>query len=658
MLSLVASGDKHGRRTTRNRPRSSYDRRSPVARSLSIAATAPIIDGTLTADDPAYEDQPRRIEDYALIGDTETAALVSRDGAIEWLCFPRFDSGACFASLLGNRNDGHWRIAPRAPSVEPRRRYRPDTLILETEVETKTGRARVIDFMPVRDGRPDVVRIVEGLAGSVEFDVELVVRFDTGRVVPWVRKQHDALVMIAGPDGLCLRTDVELRGEGLATVGTFSLAAGERRAMTLTWFRSHEKLPKAIDPVRHLRKTTAWWKKWSNVCTYEGPWRAQVTTSLRVLKALTYGPTGGMVAAPTTSLPEWLGGPRNWDYRYCWLRDATLTLYALMLGGYQGEAEAWRDWLLRAGAGDPGSLQIMYGVAGERRLPEYEATWLAGFAGSKPVRIGNAASEQLQIDVYGEVLDALFQARRLGVGPDQWSWPFEQALLAVLETRWRQPDRGIWEVRGPERHFTHSKVMAWVAFDRAIKSVEQFALEGPVDRWRAIRDEIHAQVCRSGYDPARQTFTQSYGAPALDAALLLIPLVGFLPPDDPRVLGTVRAIEQELVHQGLVRRYRTAQARAVDGIGSDEGVFLPCSFWLADVYVQMNRRDEAVALFERLLALCNDVGLLSEEYDPEGKRQLGNFPQAFAHLSLVNTAFNLSQHPRGSALHRADGSPE
>jgi GH15 family glucan-1,4-alpha-glucosidase len=604
-------------------------------------------------DTPSQRPPARRIEDYALIGDTQTAALVGRDGSIDWTCFPRFDSGACFAALLGDRDNGRWRIAPRDAAQSVRRRYRPSTLVLETETTTKGGVVRVTDFMPIRDQRPDIVRIVEGVEGTVAMEVDLVVRFDMGRTMPWVRRRDDALTMIAGPDALSLRGDIELRGEDMATVGAFDLRKGERRALTLTWFPSHLATPPAIDPAAALEETCAWWTEWSSRCQYRGEWGEAVGTSLRLLKALTFGPTGGIVASPTTSLPEWPGSTRNWDYRYCWLRDATLTLYALMLGGYRDEAAAWREWLLRTAAGDPQALQIMYGVAGERRLAEVEATWLAGFEGSKPVRIGNAAHDQLQLDVYGEVADSLFQARRLGIAPDDWSWPLETKLLGSLEEQWRHPDHGIWEVRGPKRHFTHSKVMAWVAFDRTIKSAEQFGLPGPVDRWRVLRDEIHAEVCAQGYDRQRQTFTQSYGDGALDASLLLLPLVGFIPADDPRVASTVRAIEGELLHDGLVMRYRTERVK--DGLPAGEGVFLPCSFWLVDVYVQLGRRDEARALFERLLSLRNDVGLLSEEYDPRARRLLGNFPQAFSHLSLVNGAYNLSAHPHRPAHHRGDG---
>ncbi len=537
-----------------------------------------------------------------------------------------------------------------------KRRYLEGSLILETEVVTDTGVVRLLDFMPLRDERPDIFRIVEGIEGRVELDVDLVVRFDTGRVVPWVRQRDGVLTMTAGPDAICVRGDVDLCGRDLASVATFEIGPGEKRALALTWFPSHESPPPAVDPAEALHQTEAWWRQWSGKCKYSGPWRDEVGTSLRVLKALTFGPTGGIVAAPTTSLPEWPGGSRNWDYRYCWLRDATLTLYALMLGGYVGEAKAWREWLLRAVAGDPSRVQIMYGVGGERRLPESEASWLAGFEASRPVRLGNAAHAQLQLDVFGEVADALFQARRLGIDPDPWSWSLQQSFVASLETLWHEPDEGIWEIRGPRRHFTHSKVMAWVAFDRAIKSVEQFSLDGPVERWRSIRDAIHADVCAHAWDAARQTFTQSYGAPALDASLLLIPLVGFLPVDDARVAGTVAAIERELMHDGFVRRYLTDEPTSADGLPAGEGVFLPCSFWMADVLIQQGRRDEALALFERLLSVRNDVGLLSEEYDPVAKRALGNFPQAFSHLCLVNTAYNLSEATIRPASHRGETS--
>jgi GH15 family glucan-1,4-alpha-glucosidase len=585
-----------------------------------------------------------KIEDYALVGDTQTAALIGRDGSVDWLPFPRFDSSACFAALLGEREIGRWCLAPRGKVARRRRRYRPGTLVLETELETSEGAVRLIDFMPPRGRAPDLVRIVEGVRGQVEVETDLVIRFDYGRTVPWVRRRGDALTATAGPDALCVRADVELFGAGLATKGTFRLAPGERRALVCTWFPSHEDLPRAIDPATALAETEEWWRDWTGRCRYEGPARDAVVTSLAVLKALTYGPTGALVAAPTTSLPERTGGVRNWDYRYCWLRDATLTLYALMVGGHTDEAIAWREWLLRAAAGDPNQLQIMYGVGGERRLVELELPWLPGYAGSRPVRVGNAAHGQLQLDVYGEVLDCFHQARRFGIGPDAWAWGLERALLEALASRWREPDHGIWETRGPALQFTHSKVMAWVAFDRAIKSVEALGLEGPVDSWRALRDEIHEEVCRCAFDARRNTFTQSYGRPELDASLLMIPLVGFLPPDDPRVVGTVDAIQRGLVRDGFVLRYRTDPLGAVDGLPQGEGAFLPCSFWLVDALVMLGRGEEASRLFERLLTLRNDVGLLSEEYDTDAGRFVGNMPQAFAHLALVNSAYNLVGH--------------
>jgi GH15 family glucan-1,4-alpha-glucosidase len=595
------------------------------------------------------------IEDYALIGDTQTAALVGRDGSIDWACFPRFDSGACFAALVGDRENGRWAIRPDgdAPWRATRRRYRDGSLILETEIETADGAAALIDFMPVRGHAPDIVRIVEGRRGRVDLQTDLVIRFDHGRVVPWVRRRDGAVAAIGGPDALCLRSDVDVHGEDLATVGRFAVREGERRTFVLTWFPSHQGLPDPVDPLHALHETERWWRAWTGRCTHWGEWNEAVCVSLRVLKALTYGPTGGMVAAPTTSLPESPGGVRNWDYRYCWLRDATLTLYALMLAGYTREAEAWREWLLRAVAGDPSRLQTIYGVAGERRLLESEADWLAGYGGAKPVRIGNDAHRQLQLDVYGEVLDALHGARRFGIAPDRWAWRLEQKLLETLEGKWREPDEGIWEIRGPRQQFTHSRVMAWVAFDRAIRSVEGFDLDGPLERWRAIRDQIHAEVCARGFDRARNAFTQTYDRPALDASVLMMPLVGFLPPDDPRIVGTVDAIARELTIDGLVMRYRTEADVSVDGLPPGEGVFLPCSFWLADAWAEMGRRDEAVRLFERLLALRNDVGLLPEEYDPRARRFLGNFPQAFSHLALVNTAYNLTPRPQRAAHHRA-----
>ncbi|HXR10776.1 MAG TPA: glycoside hydrolase family 15 protein [Gaiellaceae bacterium] len=585
-----------------------------------------------------------RIEDYALIGDLQTAALVERNGSIDWLCFPRFDSGACFAALLGTPDNGRWLVAP-VDGGTVSRRYVGPTLVLETTWETNTGAVRVLDFMPPRDQAPDVVRIVEGLRGRVEMRSELVIRFDYGHIVPWVRRVDDSRLAIAGPDGLCFRTPAHTRGENMRTISTFTVEEGERVPFTLTWFPSHGDTPAPIDAGQALTETDDFWCEWSGKCSVEIPdeWGDILRRSLIVLKALTYEPTGGIVAAPTTSLPEWIGGVRNWDYRYCWLRDATLTLLALLHGEYADEAAAWRRWLLRAVAGDPADIQIMYGVAGERRLTEFELPWLAGYEGSAPVRIGNAASEQLQIDVFGEVMDALYQARVHGLAFEKHAWALQLTLLEYLERIWREPDEGIWEIRGERRHFVHSKAMAWVAFDRAVRTVETQPLAGPVERWREIRDEIHRDVCEHGYDAEIGSFTQSYGAKELDASLLLIPLVGFLPASDPRVRGTIEAIERDLVVDGFVLRYRT-DANAVDGLPPGEGVFLPCSFWLVDCLELVDRHDDARALLERLVGLANDVGLLSEEYDPRAKRQLGNFPQAFTHLALVNSAFNVLPH--------------
>jgi GH15 family glucan-1,4-alpha-glucosidase len=586
-----------------------------------------------------------KIEDYALIGDTQTAALVGLDGSIDWLCLPRFDSAACFASLLGTRDHGRWRIAPSDGAAAVSRRYVPETLVLETTFATPSGAVRLLDCMPVRDEAPDLVRVVEGLRGRVAMSMDLVIRFDYGAAVPWVRRVDGALRAIAGPDAVELRTPVDTKGEGLATVASFEVAAGERVPFVLTWHPSHVPAPAPVDGLRAVDEAVAWWREWSSRCGTAGEHRDLVVRSLITLKALTYAPTGGLVAAATTSLPEELGGVRNWDYRYCWLRDATFSLYALMLAGYGDEALAWRDWLLRAAAGAPEQLQIMYGPAGERRLPERTLDWLPGYEGSAPVRIGNAASGQFQLDVYGEVMDCLYQARRAGGDGDADAWSFQLALMRSLESRWREPDDGIWEVRGPRRHFTHSKVMAWVAADRAVKAVEKLGAEGPADRWRALRDEIHAEVCRDGFDADRMTFTQSYGRAELDASLLMIPLVGFLPATDPRMVGTVAAIERELCDGGFVRRYAGASLGEVDGLPGGEGVFLPCSFWLADNLLLQGRTDEGRALFDRLAGLANDVGLLSEEYDPARRRLVGNFPQAFTHVALVNTAHNLGAGP-------------
>jgi GH15 family glucan-1,4-alpha-glucosidase len=589
-----------------------------------------------------------RIEDYALIGDCETAALVAKDGSIDWLCWPRFDSGACFAALLGDANNGRWRIAPATAgmdtSVQVRRRYRGDTLILETEFTTADGSVVVlIDFMLVRGGRASshLVRLVVGKRGTVPMRSELTVRFGHGGSVPWVtRSETGDLLAIAGPDMLHLRTPVDLRGEGLTTIGDFAVSAGQRVPFVLTYVPSHLPLPEPVDADDALQSTEEFWRSWASACRSPEQHAEIVTRSLITLKALTYAPTGGIVAAPTTSLPEQLGGPRNWDYRFCWLRDATLTLLALMNTGYYDEARAWRDWLLRAAAGSPAQIQIMYGVAGERWLAEREVPWLGGYENSKPVRIGNAAADQLQLDVYGEVMDALHHARLGGLQDLTAAWEFQRALLAHLETEWRAPDEGIWEVRGGRRHFTYSKVMAWVAFDRGIKTVEAFGLDGPIDRWRRIRAEIHEEVCRRAFNPDLGSFSQAYESDLLDASTLLIPQVGFLPPDDARVRGTVEAIERKLLRGGFVLRYDSAATE--DGLPPGEGAFLPCSFWLADAYVLIGRPADAQRLFERLVGLCNDVGLLAEEYDTRAQRLVGNFPQAFSHIALVNTAHNVA----------------
>jgi GH15 family glucan-1,4-alpha-glucosidase len=586
-----------------------------------------------------------RIEDYALIGNTYTAALVGRDGSIDWLCMPRFDAGACFAALLGTWENGRWLIAPAVKAKTVRRKYRGDTLVVETEFELAGGeRAAVIDFMPIceRDGRIDVIRIVEGRGGVVPMQMEAVFRFDYGRIVPWVRSRKYGLYAVAGPDALQLRTPVAMHGENLKTVAEFEVRDGERIPFTLTWYLSHLEEPGARDPLELLDDTEKYWHEWSSRCHDAGEWHPQVIRSLITLKALTYSPTGGIVAAPTTSLPEWIGGVRNWDYRYCWLRDATFTLYALLSSGYSEEAAAWREWLLRAVAGQPAQIQIMYGIAGERRLTEFEASWLPGYENSSPVRIGNAAHDQFQLDVYGEILDVFHTAQRHHLSRSDDAWLVAGLLMDFVEKHWRDPDEGIWEVRGPRRHFTHSKVMAWVAADRAVKAVERHGREGPVHRWRVLRDTIHADVCVNGFNAERNAFVQFYGSGRLDASLLMIPLVGFLPANDPRVVGTVEAIQRDLMDEGLVRRYATDDP-GVDGLPPGEGAFLPCTFWLVDNLAMMGRYDEARAIFERLVGLCNDVGLFSEEYDPRAKRQLGNFPQAFTHVFLINTAHNLSR---------------
>lgn len=583
---------------------------------------------------------PSRIEDYALLGDGETAALVARNGSIDWLCWPRFDSDACFAALLGGPEHGHWQLAPAGPATVTRC-YRDGTLVLETEFVTPDGTVAIVDCMPPRHGASDVVRIVEGRRGSVAMRTELVMRFDYGATVPWVSHLPNGdLRAIAGPHQLVLRSPVKLVGRELRTVGEFTAHAGERLPFVLTYASSVAAPPEPVEPFAAVLDTEAWWREWSGRCTYSGVYASHVKRSLAVLKALIYRPTGGIVAAPTTSLPEAIGGVRNWDYRYCWLRDSALALVALLDAGYVDEAAAWRDWLVRAVAGRPQQVQIMYGLAGERRLPELELPWLPGYEGSRPVRIGNAAAGQHQLDIFGEVADAMFQGARRGMPASEQGWRVRRALMEHLAEIWTRPDEGIWEVRGGARHFVHSKVMAWVACDRNVRAIERFGHDGPVERWRALRDEIHAEVCAKGYDPGLGSFVQAYGSKDLDASLLQLPLFGFLPATDPRMVGTVRAIERELLADGLVLRYRTELG--ADGLPGGEGAFLACSFWLADNLLLQGRRAEATALFERLLGLCNDVGLLAEEYDPRAGRMLGNFPQAFSHVGLVNTAFHLA----------------
>jgi GH15 family glucan-1,4-alpha-glucosidase len=583
-----------------------------------------------------------RIEDYALIGDCHTAALVGRNGSIDWLCLPRFDSPACFAALLGTPQHGHWQIGPSNP-LKVSRRYRPDTLILETDFETADGAVTLVDFMPVRDRRSDLVRMVRGRRGRVAMEMELILRFDYGASVPWVTRFADGkgISAISGPDKAVLCSPVPLDNRDMKTRAQFALEEGETLSFVLTHAPSHLEAPPPVDPRDALAETERFWREWAGRCKVTGRWAEQVRRSLITLKALTYAPTGGIVAAPTTSLPERIGGVRNWDYRCCWLRDATLTLLALMYGGFYEEARAWREWLVRAVAGSPEQMQILYGIAGERRLPEWEIGWLPGYEASAPVRVGNAAAAQLQLDVYGEVMDALYQACKVGLARHDVAWGLQGALLAHLEKVWVQPDEGIWEVRGPPRHFTYSKIMAWVAFDRAVKMVEGLGLPGPVERWRELRDRIHRDACEGGYSTRRRAFVQSYGAEELDAALLLIPSTGFLPASDPRMLATVEAIQRELTVDGLVQRYLTY--KALDGLPAGEGVFLACSFWLADNLCLQGHRDEARELFERLVGLTNDVGLLAEEYDPVARRFLGNFPQAFSHVALVNTALNLGE---------------
>jgi GH15 family glucan-1,4-alpha-glucosidase len=582
-----------------------------------------------------------KIEDYAFLSDTQTGALVSSDGCVDWLCFPRFDSPACFASLLGEKENGHWRFYPDEEVSATRRRYRGDTLILETEIETESGAVRLIDFMPPRGENPDIIRIIEGLSGEVPMRMELIIRFDYGQIVPWVRtrKRYEGLEAIAGPDALILRTPIQTYGKDLTTVAEFTVAKGDRLPFVLTWFASHTEPPRKINPEHALRDTEKYWSDWARQFQSKGEWRDAVVRSLITLKGLTYAPTGGLVAALTTSLPEEIGGVRNWDYRFCWLRDAALILLALLQSGYREEARSWREWLLRAIAGSPAQMQAIYGVSGERRLDEFEVPWLSGYENSRPVRIGNAASHQFQLDVYGEVLAAAGQAHDAGLKMSEADWRLMVALVKFLESNWQKPDEGIWEVRGGRRHFTYSKMMAWVAFDRALKIVEESdrAANEHFLRWRKIRDQIHTDVCERGYNPRKKAFTQFYGSDDLDASLLIMPLTGFLPISDERVRWTVEAIERELMRDGFVLRYRPQETR-VDGLPGGEGVFLPCSFWLANCWHLLGRKKEARELFERLLDVRNDVGLLSEEYDPREKRQLGNFPQAFSHVALIRCA--------------------
>lgn len=591
-----------------------------------------------------------RIEDYALIGDMQTAALVCRDGSADWLCLPRFDSHAVFAGLLGTDEHGFWRIGPAhgkdvPPPPATRRRYVGDSLILESEWDTTRGTVRVTDFMPPRDdSAPQLVRIVEGVSGRVPMRSALRMRFSYGWVVPWVHKVDDRTVAVAGPDSVWLDTSAETYGKNLTTYSDFTVAPGDRIAFTISWQPSHKEPPAVPRPEEALAATEEFWRDWVSHCTYHGPYREAVVRSLITLKALTYAPTGGIVAAPTTSLPEEIGGSRNWDYRYTWLRDAAITLSSLLRTGYHEEARAWREWLLRAVAGDPENLQIMYGVAGERELAEAELSWLPGYENSQPVRIGNGAAGQLQLDVYGEVTEALHLGHMTGLARNDHANLLQLKLIRYLEDHWNEPDEGIWEVRGPRRHFVHSKVMAWVAVDRTVKLIESGEVDGPLERWRDLRDEIHRDVCEHGYDKERNTFTQSYGSQELDASLLLIPQMGFLPPDDKRVIGTIEAIQRELsTLDGFILRYPTAGDEAgVDGLEGDEGAFLACSFWMADDLAMIGRVDEARKLFERLLSLRNDLGLLAEEWDPRRQRQVGNFPQAFSHVPLIDTALRLT----------------
>ncbi|MCQ8241384.1 glycoside hydrolase family 15 protein [Rhizosaccharibacter radicis] len=605
--------------------------------------------------------KPLAIEDYGLIGDCASCALVGRNGSIDWLCWPRFDSAACLAALVGTDQNGRWLLAPADSGARTERRYLDDGLVLETVFETDQGSVALIDFMPIDVAAPTIIRVIEGRRGAVDMTMNLRLRFDYGTSVPWVTRLPDdgGITFIAGPALAVLRTTVPLEGEDFATVSRFTVAAGERVSFVMTYGPSHLPVPAALDVDSELTRTKRFWSDWTGRSAIEGPYADAMKRSLVTLKALTYAATGGIVAAPTTSLPEQVGGPRNWDYRYCWLRDATLTLIALMRGGYDQEARDWRDWLHRSIAGSPEQLQIMYGIAGERQLMEWEVPWLDGYENSQPVRVGNAAAGQLQLDVYGEVVAALYLARRQNLRQPSHGWSLQVGLVEHLEQIWREPDEGMWEVRGGRQHFTVSKAFCWMAFDRSIRDVEEYDLPGPVERWRQVRDEIRDTVLREGFNQEKNSFTQIFNGRALDASLLLLPTIGFLPADDPRMLGTVAAIEKELVADGFVLRYRTDDEvdGNLDGLPGNEGAFLACTFWLADVYVQQGRMDEARALFERLLGLRNDLGLLAEEYDPRLNRQVGNFPQAFSHLALFATATHLND--RNVPLRgEADGTAE
>ena len=594
-----------------------------------------------------------RIEDYALIGDTHTAALVGMDGSIDWLCLPRFDSAACFAALLGTDENGRWLIAPKGAERATGRSYRDNALVLTTEWETDDGVVRVTDFMPPRHEMPNLVRLVEGIRGTVQMQTELVLRFDYGRLVPWVRRVGGDICAVSGPDAVCLRTDIQVHGEGLKTEGEFTINEGQVASFVLSWHPSHQPPREPPHAGGALDQTLTWWRDWCSRLRYNGEWKDDVQRSLMVLKAMTYEPTGGIVAAPTTSLPEEIGGVRNWDYRYCWVRDSAFSLWALHIGGYTDEMRAFRDWLLRAAGGDPANLQTLYGPAGESRLPEFEVPWLAGYEGSKPVRVGNAAATQFQLDVYGEILDTLHLSRIFGMESDDEGWRLATHLVEFVVEHWREPDEGIWEVRGPRQQFTHSKVMAWVAMDRAVRAIEKFGRDGPLEKWRAVRQEIFDEVLDKAFDPVRNTFTQYYGSKELDASLLMIPLVHFLPATDPRMRGTIEAIKTQLLVDGFVMRYSTELTD--DGLPPGEGAFLACTFWMVDNLALIGQLDEATEMFERMLSLRNDVGLLAEEYDARLRRQVGNFPQAFTHVGLVNSAYNLdrARKARAKALRSA-----